>query len=166
MTKADIGEIGCKLLSVYTVIHAVGALGLPISIFGLGKPSTLVSVLSFAPAVMLLAVSALLWLYAYDLNFTPESSQPSSGSSSVTPLVLQRIVFSIAGILILVGTLPYLGQVVLQGLQWPPFRDQNFWMNVVQSLIRLALGIWLVVGSRRLQKWGSRLLDSMIHKDW
>jgi hypothetical protein len=170
MKKAEIGELSCKILSIYAFVHALAALQFPVALLQpvvRNQGSTLLTIGSFVPTVLLLLFSALLWLSAKQLESPSEPDSVSSErASGITPEILQSMAFSVAGIFILVDTLPYLGQLVIQGLNRNPVRNPMFWLGLVESLIRLALGAWLLFASESLRKLKSRLLDNVVHKDW
>ena len=173
MKKTEIGELSCKILSVYSFIQALGALTLPVAVHQptmRDHPSMLFSIATFIPATLLFLFSGLLWLSAKQLEAFSDSGQESPESASgITPQILQSIAFSVVGILILVGTLSYLVQIVGQSLHGNPLRDPWFWLRSVETLIRLALGSWLLIGSkgqRKFKLWLLENLRSVVHKDW
>ncbi len=173
MTKAEIGSMGCKLLSIYTFANSLGALQFPVAMLQPGMPAKaglLYRIMSFVPAIMLVMFSAILWLSARRPDSDSESIQEASvGSSAITPQVLQSVGFSVAGIMILANTVPYLGQIIFQSLGANPMQNRMFWIQVSEFLVRLALGTWLLLGTRPLQLLGVRLvrrLEKAIHKDW
>jgi len=173
MKKAEIGELSYKILSIYSFICALGALTFPISVHQPAMrdhPSTLFSIVSFIPAALLFLFSGLLWLSAEQLEASSDSGRESSESASgITPEILQSIAFSVVGILILVGTVSYLVQIVGQSLHGNPLRNPWFWLYLVETLIRLALGSWLLIGSkgqRKFKLWLLENLRSVVHKDW
>jgi hypothetical protein len=116
---------------------------------------------SFVPTVMLFLLSAILWLSSGQFAPSPGSGPKSDETpSGITPQILQNIAFSVVGILILVNTVSFSGHIVLQSLRENPWRDPSYWLNVVDSMIRLALGSWLLFGSEGLRRFKSWLLEN------
>jgi hypothetical protein len=119
---------------------------------------------------MLLLFSALLWFFARRIAANSVSEpEDTGGSPGITPQLLQSIGFSIVGILILVDTLGYLGSLVSDSLGRNPVTNLFFWIHLVITVARLAIGAWLILGSDRLRILGTRMRDSLdgaIHKDW
>jgi hypothetical protein len=84
MNKSEIGELSLKILSIYTFIHALGALQFPIAMFQPAmrtQGSVLYSIGSFIPATLLLVFSGFLWLGAGQLESTSDAVPESSGEN-------------------------------------------------------------------------------------
>jgi hypothetical protein len=65
----------------------------------------------------------------------------------MTPAILQNIAFSVIGILVLIDTALQIGTLIF----WSSFgqsRTLLFWSQLISFHIKLALGVWLIVGAR------------------
>jgi hypothetical protein len=65
----------------------------------------------------------------------------------MTPAILQDIAFSVIGILVLIDTALQIGTLIT----WSRFgqsRTLLFWSQLISFHIKLALGVWLIVGAR------------------
>lgn len=131
-------------------------------------------IVSFLPAVLLFLFSVFLWLSAKNLESPSQPiADPSAGALGITPEILQSIAFSFAGILILVGTLSYLPNLIVQltvkfqgGI---PENWLRFWLDLAIAVIRLALGFWLLFGAKGIRALTARFLNSikpLVQKDW
>jgi hypothetical protein len=174
MTKRDVVRLSCKVLSIYTLIAFLASLAFPLSMLQpvMWHPgNTLVWLLSLIPTILLLLLSAYLWFGADALSARivpgPECSESTSG---LTAVVIQRIAFSLVGILVLVGAMSPLRQVIDQiGIRIARIgpRSTDLWlaMLAIEVVIRLALGAWLLLGSENVR----RLLQKakpLVEKDW
>lgn len=85
-------------------------------------------------------------------------------------MVIQRIAFSVTGILVLVGALSPLGQVVNEiGLRISGIRPPRgvLWLVIlaIEVVIRLALAAWLLLGSENV-RWLLEKANPLVKKDW
>jgi hypothetical protein len=165
MTKAEMGELSCKLLGIYAFIVSLTMIQFPVSWLQPGlweKTSGLAMAMAFIPTVLLLFCAAFLWLSSRRYNFNSRGS--SEGSSSITPAILQDIAFSVAGIFTLIDAVPQLGTLVFE-LSSGPSRNLLFWLHLATFLVRLALGLWLLLGADGLRKFINRI-GPAFRKDW
>jgi hypothetical protein len=174
MTKRDVVRLSCKVLSIYTLIAFLASLAFPLSMLqpGMWHPgNTLVWFLTLIPAMLLLLLSACLWFGAdvFSARMVPDP-ECSESTSGLTAVVIQRIAFSVAGILVLVGALSPLERVVneislrISGVR-VPMGILSLVMLAIEVVIRLALGTWLLLGSENVR----RLLEKakpLVEKDW
>lgn len=165
MTKAELGEIGCRLMGIFAFIAGLGALQMPLFALQQASSGRAGLIVLFLPAAILMLAAVLLWFNAPKLSYFFDSKEESSPLSPVPPSILQRILFSMIGILILVNSLSSLGNVLQEGLRYP-YIDWQFWIHLATLMARLAAGAWLLFGSRSLKKFGSRLLENAFQKDW
>ena len=64
----------------------------------------------------------------------------------MAPTILQYIAFSVIGILVLIDTAVQIGTLIF----WSSFgqsRTLLFWSQLISFYIKLALGVWLIVGA-------------------
>jgi hypothetical protein len=174
MKKREVARLSCKVLSIYTLTIFFASLMGPLSLLQppMWRPgNTLVWLLTLIPAILLLLLTACLWFGADVLSARmvpdPECSESTSG---LTAVVIQRIAFSVTGILVLVGALFPLGRVISEiGLRISavrvPMDILSLVMPATEVVIRLALGTWLLLGSENTR----RLLEKvkpLVKKDW
>ncbi|MBZ5498630.1 MAG: hypothetical protein LAP85_19715 [Acidobacteriia bacterium] len=160
MARQEVGQLCCRVLGIYTFIHGVSATsGTFLSLSMIRQGSTFAHILGLLPAFILLSFSAYLWLYAGAIASRmfsePESTESLSGS---TTQVIQRVAFSVAGILILNSAMPTLGQTIVNLLTQTRQAAPYVAVYGVESAIRVVVGIWLLLGSASLRK--------LFKKDW
>ena len=172
MTNREAGLLGGKLLGLYTLIIALSALQAPISYLYLGKinnqstPTVLLAfIFAFVPSILLFLFGYYLYFNAGALGTWEDPEKQVSGSSAgMTPQVVQRIAFSVVGLLILDGAIAHWGMVV-PNLFFPFQRhDAYFWVHLAEALIQTALGLWLFFGTENFQRitsLGSRFIESL-----
>jgi hypothetical protein len=170
MTKNEAGELSCRVISIYAFLCALVAFQFPISFLQRGMPqsSTFLTILRFIPAIALLLFSGFLW-YGAEFLMTRKDSEAENAErpSGMDPQVLQNMAFSVLGLIILIDTLPYLGQIVVQSLIGRPTQNPQLWVSIGTFIARLAVGFWLLLGSTTLQKLKSFLIEkAKSSKDW
>lgn len=183
MKKSEAIEVGFKVLSMYSFMMGITALGIPISIHEsqitlrtlqrMGAGSDTFSPISYLPAALLLLFGVFLWLKARksELGMATQELTAESGTG-LTPQILQRIIFSALGIFIVVESAAPLGNVV-STLNLHDRRvfvvNPIIYYRIVEGLFRLVFGCWLIIGSKGLRKFQSWLLESVKsvgQKDW
>jgi hypothetical protein len=179
MTNREVGRLSCKVLSICTVIGFIASLTFPISTLQLsmlepprGHQGSTSWLLSLIPPILLLVLSACLWFGAEALAAHMISGAESSErASSVTPEVIQRIAFAVAGILIFAGAISPLVRLIQQisyrilNSRVPMMDDLGIAMLVVEVMIRLALGVWLLFGAESVSRL-LQLAKPLVKKDW
>jgi hypothetical protein len=173
MNKGEATEVGLKLLSMYAFLEGISALTLPISLresqIALHSNTTF-SPAAFIPSVLLFLFGIILWLNAE----TSEASALNDKSieeniGGLTPQILQRIVFSALGILIVIQSIAPLGNVISAFARY--FQDKYVttsrfpYYRLIEVLVKLIFGSWLIIGSRSLKTFQAWLLSN-IKKDW
>jgi hypothetical protein len=165
MTISEMGKLSLKILAIYAFIIALSSLAPPISTLQMSPEHSAYRqsnpILLFVPAILLFVFSGFLWFAAQNVNSGAEPAS-SANISGITPEVLQNIAYSITGIIILVGTLYDVMNLISEGIYIWIYGQTGrfvFWLILARILIRLALGIWLVLGSNRLRILGTRLME-------
>jgi len=175
MKKQEIGELCCKIFSMYTFIAAVsdseGAL-LSLVAFQTAARRAVAPfpcVVVFFPSVLLCCLSACFWLYAEDIarRMFPDKDEPAGTSSSLPSNsdALKRIALAIAGILILNSAVSSLINPISSILAVPRQFTIYSKTDSVAAVIRIVLGTWLILGTRRLHSLANRLRN-LTKKDW
>ncbi|MDR3601136.1 MAG: hypothetical protein P4L49_11755 [Desulfosporosinus sp.] len=153
-----IAFLACRIISVYLLAKWLGLFGSSVvSLFYLppNMPTILGGVVSMAFPVV---VGILLWIFSAKLaGFmvkTPEDQDAEMMSATFDLESVQILAFTIIGVLLIVNAVPSLipaltvyavlpvhnvGQVGLESLS-----------RLVDSAIRIILGLWLVLGSKGL----------------
>ena len=166
MTKQDVFSLALKILGIYTIIVAISALRFSLSmIFSyITNPQyfpSLVSIVvgSLLPLLLLLILSYYLIKRSDKLSKTIfPNSQSEKVILTLSSVEIQSIAFSIIGVLVIVWALPKLFEIVTQLSYSKIHRGDVFSVRMGQKLIeysvdvviRLALGIYLFIGSKGL----------------
>jgi hypothetical protein len=168
MKKSEAIEVGCKLLSIYAFMHGLTALGLPVSLHvqaismrtTILRGNTALLGITFVPAVLLFLFSGVLGLSARRIKLGAEGEPSSESVPGVTPQIIQSIVFSAVGILVLVESIAPLANtvVLVRAYRENYYLDMSFYYHTVEGLIKLGIGLWLLLGSKSLLRFKSWLL--------
>ena len=180
MKKTEAIEVGFKVLSIYAFMQGIAALAMPISLLeterltgmasrlGAAAPSHNYSALAFLPSALLFILGAVLWLNSKQTEVSSIAKESSADVTGLTPHILQNIIFSALGILIVVESLASFGSVVSALNIYALARHNSHlfmgpfpYYRLAEGLLRLIFGLWLIIGSRGLRKFESWLL-----KDW
>ena len=179
MRKQEVGELCCKVLSIYTLIAGIeiggGALISLISLHSVARQTigSIAHVIVFFPSLLLFCLSACFWLYADDISRRmfhdeEESSVISTGS---TPETIKQIAFTVAGILILNGAISALvnpiGSVLNARTLADVPRQVTIYSKVylAEAVIRIVFGTWLILGTDKIRRLPS-MLRNLTKKDW
>jgi len=166
MTKSDIFSLALKILGVYTIIIAISTLRSSFSmIFAyFNNPQyapSMASIIvgSLLPLLILLIVSYYLIKRSDKLSKTIfPNNQSEKVILTLSSVEIQSIAFSIIGVLVIVWALPKLFEIVTQLSYSKIHQGDVFSVRTGQKLIeysvdvviRLALGIYLFIGSKGL----------------
>jgi hypothetical protein len=181
VTREDVGKLCFKLFGVYTFIvallYAGSALGVGAS-FSEALPgyrdaqrgmSAQIAIMFFF-ALLLFCLSAMLWFRAEKLTerIFPKI-ETSDNSFSVNPEIIKQIAFTCIGILILAGALPELAGIISSLFVMTSPYSIRFLFDLGQTIIRIILGVWLILGSARLRsfaKVSAEKIGNINQKDW
>jgi len=179
MKKSEAIEVGFKVLSMYAFSLGISSLGIPISIHEsaitirtlqsrMGSVSDTFSVAAFLPSALLFLFGVLFWLNskkAKDASSAQES--PTESITGLTPQMLQSIIFSALGILVVSESAAALGNVIsflsvyISNLHNNRVIMSPFpYYRLVEGLGKLIFGGWLIIGSRGLRKFQNWLLEN------
>ncbi len=179
MKASELGEVSLKVLGIWAFIEGIALFQFPITLLQpfssmiRDRVSPRLLILALLPSILLFALSGVLWLgskVGFLLETQPDSPQ---GTSHITPEVLQSIAFSVSGIFILLGAMPFFFQFVNDALsrnaaaRYPT--NPMLWYHLIEFAVRLTVGIWLLSGSRSLRRFRGWLLENIKsagHKDW
>jgi hypothetical protein len=160
------------VLGIYTLGSGIAASqGALLSISFINQGGRFARIVAFLPSFLLLALSGYLWIYAEIIaaRMFPdeESAEHPSGAA---PEVLKRIAFVVVGILILNGAFSGLVNTITNMLMRGAPRNTVYSLvYLVETVVRLVLGFWLIFGSQRLRSWwtvGAQRLEGLTKKDW
>lgn len=184
MKKSEATAVGFRVVGLYAFLQAILALSAPISLHvnaitlqrlqgRMGAGNYTFSAVAFVPAVLLFLFGVLLWLTAKRAEAGSLAQEPfTETATGLNPQMLQRIIFSALGILIVVESItPLVNVISILSLPARPNSAINlsFYYRLVEVLVRLILGGWLIIGSRHMQRFQAWLLDSVKSvgkKDW
>ena len=167
MKKREVGELCCKIASIYTLIAAIGTtLGALLSFISIREAMKHVvgmfaSVIVFIPAVLLFGLSGYLGRYSGNIakRIFPQHDEELGGTPpSLTPAIIQRIALVLAGILILNGAISAMGNPIASLLVQPRQMTAYSKVYLAEAVIRVVIGTWLVIGTEKLR--------SLITKNW
>lgn len=170
MNKKDAIEVGSRILSIYAFIAAIASLQLPISLWqsavNLRLDITL-SVAVFVPGAILFVFAIALWLSANRIKARSFEEPSSESGTGVKPQLIQSIVLSALAIFLIADSVAPLANsaVLFSSRGFNPNWSASISLNAIPGLLKLALGLWLLVGSKSSQKFRSWLLK-VEQKDW
>ena len=159
MTKKEIATLSFKVLSLYAFIKAIDKLTyLTIDMYEYRfKDIGVLDYMIFAsPVVLLLLCGGLLWFIAPLLASSISRSTVSEDNSATSLLSIQMVAFSVIGLYMLADSLPTLVRAtiwyfIMTGSRSPLAGD------IIGSLVKIVLGLWLLFGSRGIVKFISSM---------
>jgi hypothetical protein len=148
MTKKEIVSLSLKLAGIYCILMALTYSSIAmISIFSYRGQSFLVTLFSLMPFILFLASGIyLIFSTKIDAKLIPSIDQESK-PSSLSSHEIQSLAFSIIGVFVLVNAIPDFIQIIItvtSGI------NVSYLSHIVAVLIKLALGIYLFLGSKGL----------------
>ena len=164
MNSNQLGSVAFVFLGVLALIFSVGILqaliAIPLYTEEFGVNPALIVVAYACPFVLLLALGTLMILKRQRLA---QWVNPESESTPVEeqPAGLSALLFAVAGIYLVVSTLPDLGALAGQLITlraWPGIGDQPsvFWSNVghyLGTLAEFVIGGYLFLNARGIGRW-------------
>jgi hypothetical protein len=172
MTKKEIISLSLKLAGIYCLIMAITHLGYAIpsvvnSMRRQGFWSMLISITPLLSLLLYLTPFVLLLLFGIYLIFS--NKLPSKMASSMIPEEktacftfqdIQVLAFSIIGVWLLAGTIPYFIQPIIRIIvehstsqkSGSVFQKSFYISQIVIAVLKLALGIYLFLGGKSLAK--------------
>lgn len=169
MTQRAIARLCCKVIAIYALIRAIElvpvfGLMLPSSAsFGTSEWQTFVQAFFFAvPPVVLVAMSVFLWKHAgvvaawisgHDLQDDPD--EPDIKPTRANSHELQAVAFATLGLWAIINALPRLIDLGFRAMIPPSSPGAvEFGLlsasRLVAISLQLAIGVWLLFGSRGL----------------
>jgi hypothetical protein len=154
MTKKEIATLSFRVLSLYAFIKAIEHLSTVIYYAYQVGETDVPFFMTYAVPVLLLALcGVILWFSSPLLASSISKTAASEDNSAASLLSIQTVAFSIVGLYMIADSLPPLirsaiwhftsGSVVLG-------RNSPLFGVVAGSLIEIAIGLWLLFGSRGL----------------
>ncbi|MHC4535997.1 MAG: hypothetical protein ACYS6K_18765 [Planctomycetota bacterium] len=172
MTKKEIISLSLKLAGIYCLIMAITLFGYAIpsvvsSLKRQGFWSMLISITPFLSLLLRIIPFVLLILFGFYL--ISSDKLPSKIASSMIQdekpasfnfQNIQVLAFSIIGVWLLAGAIPFFFRIIIQIIvmhstsQQPVSVFQNSWFisQIVIAVLKLALGIYLFLGGKGLTK--------------
>ncbi len=169
MTQREIARLCCKVIAIYALIRAIESVGsfgwlvLGPAPSGMSEWQIYVQVFFFAlPPVVLVAMSVFLWKHAgvvaawisgHDLQDDPD--EPDIKPARAKSQELQAVAFATLGLWAIIDALPRLIDLGFRALIPPGSRlALEFGLlsasRLVAISLQLAIGVWLLFGSRGL----------------
>jgi len=167
LATRDLAVTACKILSLFTVVLALKSVNMPVTwpVAIMNDPARSVSVLLiitvFMPTLIFLILAGLFWFKAGNIAGRMVSS---GGDGAVENRLfnfkeVQILAFSVVGVLVLADALPVLAvfsaNLVMMLTSNPTFDLKkmialNFIPQGAGLAVRLAIGIWLLLGAKGL----------------
>lgn len=153
-----IAFLACRIISVYLLANWLGLFGSSLaSLFylPLSMPGVLNGVVGMALPVV---IGALLWIFSAKLAGSMvkplESQEPEMMTATFDLDTVQALAFTITGVFLLVNAFPSLVSTLSVYAVLPEPRMEQMWLEalrrLVDAVIRIILGLWLVLGSKGL----------------
>ena len=159
MTKREIAILSFKVLSIYAFIQAIDKSYYILYYFiyknQLDVASKLNLIMTSVPALLSAICGILLWYTAPLLAASIFKSIAPDDGSQASLVNLQMAAFSVVGLFILATGLPDLVNVVVVMLTTTSIQGGTRSMihNIVVLVLKIALGLWLLLGSHGLVKF-------------
>ncbi len=154
MTKKEIAMLSFKVLSLYAFLKAIDKLSTAIyyayRVDEIGVPFVMVYI---APMLLFVLCGGLLWFLSPLLASSISKSTDHEDNSAASLFDIQSVAFSIVGLYMIADSLPHIVRSTIwhftsdslsMGKSSPLFGD------VAGSLVEIAIGLWLLFGSRGL----------------
>lgn len=151
----------CKVLAIYILVGCIKYLSvivaMPVSAMGVELWQMIILGLSYlAPFVLELALAWFLWARAGYLSEKMAGSEVGISEENQADMeALQVMVFSAAGVLVLSDALPDLVRqlyslIVMQHIKFSGagWNHVSTIANTAGAVVKLAMGLWLLLGSR------------------
>ncbi len=181
MTRQEIARLVCKTLALlfggYAVIYIFAVLGnsfyflVSLDRFKYELSDFLMALSMFIPFVAIATVAAVLWTSPDWITSRMVSPDPSAVTAlKISTSEVTSIVFSVCGVVVFISGISEMSSYVANTL-YVNSRNDNFFMGEIflEALAKIAIGLWLVIGSRgivgmihRYRTWG---LDKQAHSE-
>ncbi len=186
MEKSEALEVGFKVVSLYAFLQGISALSLPISMHEntvafralqdkMGSVSGTFFAAAFLPSASLFSFGILLWLNSKRTKVSstePAQELLAEHANSLSPQMLQSIIFSALGILIVVESVaPIVNSISALSVFLQNLHDNRVIMSpfpyyrLIEGLVKLFFGCWLIIGSKGLNRFKYWLL-TVGRKHW
>ncbi len=164
MNKEDFAYIGCRLLSLYWAMQALNSISSLVTAWAAWQANSydvLSEVAGFiyfglVPPVLYLLVAAVLWFGTARIVqlLIPTASVENEGGT-ITLFQAQSVAFAAVGLLILLTSVPEMGEVLFKIYQLKALDSHNqaslgVQAQVFEISIQLLLGVLLLFGSKGL----------------
>ncbi len=159
MTKKEIVSLSLKLAGIYCLIMSIPHVGIVIGAVSTWRLGFLFMLISITPVVLLLLFGAYLIFSSKLASKMASSMIQEEKTTSFTFQDIQVLAFSIIGVWLISSAIPYFIYAIVRIVEHstsqqsvPVFRDSNIISQIVTAVLKLALGIYLFSGSKRLAK--------------
>ena len=161
MTKREVAVLACKILGVYFFIVSLSGFAFTVSMvfanFSRGTEDSMSNVrfVGLVGPIPVIVLSILLWFLADRIAGRMVSgTEGSTEVSKLTAADIQAIAFSVVGMLVLTRFFPQLAQLIvnlsiLDRYDHAPM-DAMTKGRIGGLIVQLAIGLWLLLGSRGL----------------
>jgi hypothetical protein len=159
MTRNEIGNLSFKILSVYAIISAIEKVPAILRLLYLSDlkgPKILNLFSGVIPPVLLVLCGIVLWFSAPALTSLALGARLPEEKPSATSAEIQGIAFSVIGMYVLANALPNLVQSAVFYYYIVSSGEEGgapFGGTIIVLLFQLALGLWLLLGFRRIVSW-------------
>lgn len=164
MKKEEVAYIGCRLLALYYVVYALYSVASFVMFLATWKsmlvehatPPTDFIYYQLVPFFFYVIAACVLWFGAGKIvNSLLPGSDIDNGLSSMTAFQVQSVIFTAIGILVLSLTIPEIAGKLYTITQWQNVNtfsqvSLDFKTQIVELVIRMFVGIYLLFGSKGL----------------
>lgn len=163
MTKREIAALACKILALYAVTLAWGAIGsiIPFLLYRVepsqGMSLTGITIANISYTVLMGTTAFLLWFKADRIAISMVRDEGMAiENSKIHSSDIKAIAFSVVGLFILAETIPHAVGVIVERSMSTPMPGMDMGWNagkkalVARLVVEIAIGFWLLLGSRGL----------------
>jgi len=159
MTKRDILELAIKIIGIYMIIlilnfiHSI-LISIP-WIFERQEHNSLLFIISYTISVLIYFIVAYNFIFRADslANIICKEDKSLECNSSIQKEIIQEIAFTIVGIYLIANALPKITDAIINIIQQGRFKNIQFTQGfsyIVDSIVQIGIGIFLVLGSKGL----------------
>jgi hypothetical protein len=151
-----IAHVCCKVLGVYALIFALGTIQYMIPLYSSANSDQdpwLYLIGAFLPSILLLVLSAFLWLKAESISslMVIDSTEATvTGGRGLSAVEVRKLAYFVLGLFILANAIPQLtGIFFLLAPEDPNLQMNRFlWEKIVEILVKTAIGVGLLLAGR------------------
>ncbi|MHB8127293.1 MAG: hypothetical protein ACYDEJ_17055 [Desulfitobacteriaceae bacterium] len=155
MNKHEIASLACKILGVYMIIQGINVfVNVVTSAFMMPDQSASIMLVNiFCPFIFLIIFGIILWFLSGKLSaFMVNRESYSKEESGIKVIDIQRIAFSVVGLLFIGASLPKLISSLMSFIAMKEMIDNNLRLlpGLLGDIAQLIIGLGIFLGSQGL----------------